>query len=67
MQKIVLTKAETRPSLPLMACGHSPQGPAQQKRLSLLGLTERRQWPKGPLWRTALGDRYIRRGPNSNN
>jgi hypothetical protein len=36
--------------------------PAIQARLSLLLLTERREWPNGTLWRTALGDRYVRRG-----
>jgi hypothetical protein len=34
--------------------------PAIEARLSLLRLTERREWPNGPLWRTALGDRLVR-------
>jgi len=64
MQNIVLTKDEYAALAAADGMQTQPPiTPALQARLSLLGLTERRQRPKGPLWRTALGDRYIRRGP----
>jgi hypothetical protein len=31
-------------------------------RLSALLLIERREWPNGPYWRTARGDRRVREG-----
>jgi hypothetical protein len=31
-------------------------------RLSALRLIERREWPDGPRWRTARGDRLVRDG-----
>jgi len=31
-------------------------------RLSELHLIERREWPNGPPWRTALGKRLVREG-----
>jgi hypothetical protein len=31
-------------------------------RLRDLNLIERREWPNGPLWRTARGDRRVREG-----
>jgi hypothetical protein len=35
-------------------------------RLRDLGLIERREWPNGPLWRTARGERWVREGKSSN-
>jgi hypothetical protein len=68
MQKIILTKAEYTTLAAVDGMQTQPTMPAAlQKRLSLLGLIERRQWPKGPLWRSAIGDRYVRRGPTLNN
>jgi hypothetical protein len=34
---------------------------AIKARLTELGLVERRQWPNGPLCRSAAGDRLLRR------
>jgi hypothetical protein len=31
-----------------------------KRRLSELRLIERREWPNGPPWRTALGNRVLR-------
>jgi hypothetical protein len=31
--------------------------PEMERRLRELRLIERREWPNGPLWRTAAGDR----------
>jgi hypothetical protein len=36
--------------------------PEIRKRLSALRLIERREWPDGPPWRTALGNRVAREG-----
>lgn len=36
--------------------------PAIKQRLSELRLIERREWPNGPPWRTALGKRVVRDG-----
>ena len=36
--------------------------PQIKQRLSDLGLIERREWPDGPPWRTALGKRVQREG-----
>jgi hypothetical protein len=36
--------------------------PEIKRRLSALLLVERREWPNGPLWRTARGDRRVREG-----
>jgi hypothetical protein len=30
--------------------------------LRKLNLIERREWPRGPLWRTVRGDRRVREG-----
>jgi hypothetical protein len=35
---------------------------AIRTRLAKPGLVERREWSNGPLWRTAAGDRVVRRG-----
>jgi len=36
--------------------------PAIMERLSELRLIERREWPDGPPWRTAPGNRLVREG-----
>jgi hypothetical protein len=36
--------------------------PKLLERLRDLGLIERREWPKGPFWRSARGDRRVRNG-----
>jgi len=36
--------------------------PEVKKRLTDLLLIERREWPNGPLWRTARGNRRVREG-----
>jgi len=33
-----------------------------ESRLRDLKLIERREWPNGPLWRSARGDRQVREG-----
>jgi hypothetical protein len=37
-----------------------PMLPEIKERLRDLCLVERREWPRGPLWRTARGDRRVR-------
>jgi hypothetical protein len=37
----------------------TPMPPEIEARLKDLGLVERREWPNGPLWRTAVGDRLV--------
>ena len=39
-----------------------PVPPEIHARLVELGLIERREWPNGPLWRTAGGNRRARAG-----
>ena len=66
MLDIVLTKAEYAALAAIDGTSKQPtMTPAMQSRLSLLRLTERREWPNGPLWRTARGDRHVKRGPVS--
>ncbi len=36
--------------------------PEVASRLRDLSLIERREWPDGPLWRTASGNRRVRQG-----
>jgi hypothetical protein len=40
---------------------HSRMRTAMKARFAELGLVERREWPNGPLWRSAAGDRLVRR------
>ena len=64
MKDIALTKAEFTALAAID--GTQTQPPitsALQARLRLLRLIERLDYPSGPFWRTALGDRCIRRGP----
>jgi hypothetical protein len=63
MLDIVLTKAEYKALAAVDGTQtQPPMPPAIQSCLSLLRLIERRSWPNGPLWRTARGDRHIKRG-----
>jgi hypothetical protein len=39
-----------------------PLSPKVTARLRDLGLIERREWPDGPFWRSARGDRRLREG-----
>jgi len=58
---IVLTAAE-RGSLAALIDGdrRKQMSAGIRKRLSDLRLIERREWPDGPPWRTALGRRLLR-------
>jgi hypothetical protein len=61
---IILTEAE-RAALAALIDGdrtQRPMSPEIQERLSALRLIERREWPDGPPWRTARGNRLIREG-----
>jgi hypothetical protein len=63
MKDIFLTKAEFAALSAVDGTRAQPtMTPELQARLSLLLLTERREWPNGPLWRTALGNRHVKRG-----
>jgi hypothetical protein len=62
MKDIILTEAEFSALAAVDGTESQPEMKAAIKsRLSILLLIERRAWPKGPLWRTAMGDRYVRR------
>jgi hypothetical protein len=59
---VVLTAAE-RGALAALIDGDRRQPsitPEMKRRLSELRLIERREWPNGPPWRTALGNRVLR-------
>jgi len=59
---IVLTAAE-RGALAALIDGDQKQrrmSPEIRERLSELRLIERREWPDGPPWRTARGNRLLR-------
>ena len=59
---VVLTAAELA-ALKTLIDGDRRQpslSPAIKQRLSELRLIERREWPNGPPWRTALGKRVLR-------
>jgi hypothetical protein len=43
-----------------------PMLPEIKRRLSALFLIERREWPNGPFWRTARGERRLREGELTN-
>jgi hypothetical protein len=61
---VVLTAAE-RGALAALIDGDRRQlslSPEMKKRLSELRLIERREWPDGPPWRTARGNRLLRAG-----
>jgi hypothetical protein len=62
MKDIALTKAEYALLAVDGTRAQPTMTPELQARLSLLLLTERREWPNGPLWRTALGNRLVKRG-----
>ena len=62
MEKIVLTPDELR-ALQALIDGDRRQRPIPpkiRKRLSELRLIERREWPDGPPWLTARGNRVVR-------
>jgi hypothetical protein len=61
---VVLTAAELA-ALAALIDGDRTQrrmSPKIQGRLSELRLIERREWPNGPPWRTARGNRLVREG-----
>jgi hypothetical protein len=63
MMDVALTEAEFAALVAVDDSSEQPvMTPQMQARLSLLLLTERHEWPNGPLWRTALGNRHVRRG-----
>jgi len=60
---IVLTAAEFAVLEAVDGTRHRPPMlPEVKKRLTDLLLIERREWPNGPLWRTARGNRRVREG-----
>lgn len=63
VEKIVLTEAEFAALAVVDGTeGQPPIPPAIKSRLMDLYLIERRAWPGGPLWRTALGTRRLAEG-----
>lgn len=63
MKDIHLSRAEFAALAAVDGTAAQPEMTAQmQARLSTLLLIERRSWPNGPLWRTAMGNRHVKRG-----
>jgi hypothetical protein len=62
--EIVLTAAERGALRALIDGDRRPRQISHEilDRLSELRLIERREWPDGPRWRTALGNRVARQG-----
>ena len=66
MEDILLSEAEFAALSAVDGTRTQPEmKPAVELRLRTLLLTERRAWPNGPLWRTFLGNRLVRRGRGS--
>ena len=65
MAKPIVLTATERGALTALIDGDRRQrsmSPEIRQRLSDLRLIERREWPDGPPWRTALGKRLVREG-----
>ena len=62
MSAPMLSKSELAALVAVDGTRAQPEmSPKIRLRLYDLGLIERREWPDGPLWRTAMGTRRARR------